>query len=444
MTNDQPYVEWFRNSAPYINAHRGRTFVIQFGGEIVSTPAFSNLVHDIALLDSLGVRLVLVHGARPQIEKRLVEKGLPLRYEQSLRVTDEATLESVKAAGGAVRLEIEALLSMGVANSPMAGARIRVASGNFVIARPLGVRDGIDFGYTGEVRRVDAESIRRHLDDGTIVLVSPIGFSPSGQIFNLSAEEIATAIAIDLHAAKLLLLTESSGLRNRQGELVRQLTLDDAKAMLSELRHTEISEDSAIVRHLSSAIHACRNGIKRTHLLDQHVDGALIGELFTRDGVGTMISADMYDYMRSATIDDVPGILELISPLEEEGYLVRRSREKLEMDIARFIVMERDGAIIACAASHPFAETSVVELACLAVHNSYRNAERGNALLDAVEKEVRSQGAERLFVLTTRSVEWFKERGFNSVSIEDLPVERQALYNYKRNSKVLVKHLPKP
>ena len=444
MTNNQPYVEWFRNSAPYINAHRGRTFVIQFGGEIVSTPVFSNLIHDIALLDSLGVRLVLVHGARPQIEKRLVEKGLPLRCEQNRRVTDDATLESVKEAGGALRLEIEALLSMGVANSPMAGARIRVASGNFVIARPLGVRDGIDFGYTGEVRRVDAESIRRHLDDGTIVLVSPIGFSPSGQIFNLSAEEIATAIAVELHAAKLLLLTETSGLRNRQGELVRQLTLDQAKSMLSELRHTEIAEDSAIVRHLWSAIHACRNGIKRVHLLDQHVDGALIGELFTRDGVGTMISADIYDYMRAATIDDVPGILELISPLEEEGYLVRRSREKLEMDIARFIVMERDGAIIACAAAHPFAETNVVELACLAVHDSYRNAERGDALLDAVEKEARSQGAERLFVLTTRSVEWFKEHGFSSVRIEDLPVERQALYNYKRNSKVLVKHLPTP
>ncbi|NIR28800.1 MAG: amino-acid N-acetyltransferase [Gammaproteobacteria bacterium] len=441
MSKQQRYVEWFRSSAPYINAHRGRTFVVQFGGEVVLDPAFPNLVHDIALLESLGIRLVLVFGVRPQVEHRLVERGSSMEYRGGRRITDEAALAAVKEAAGAVRLEIEALLSMGLANSPMAGAGIRVVSGNFVLARPIGVRDGADFGYSGEVRRVDTESLDRHLHDGDVVLVPPIGFSPTGEMFNLGAEEVATAIASSLPAAKLLLLGERAGVTDAADALVSQLTVAEATVLLARRRQQGFDAADEITRHLISAIQACQSGVQRVHLLDRRVDGALLLELFTRDGVGTMVNADPYDTMRRATIDDVGGLLGLIEPLEHEGVLVRRSREKLENEIQQFTVMERDGTVIGCAAGYPFRQEGVMELACLAVHADYAGGHRGDALLQTVEKNARAMGLNRLFVLTTRAEHWFMERGFVKARLEDLPVERQALYNYKRNSKVLIKTL---
>lgn len=432
------YVGWFRDSAPYINAHRDQIFVIQFGGEAA---ADLNLIHDIALLNSLGIRLVLVHGARPQIESRLVARGFPVDYADGLRITDARALEVVKEAVGALRVEIEALLSMGLANSPMAGLRIRVAAGNFITARPIGVRDGVDFGYTGEVRRVDRTSIRRRLDEGAIVVVSPLGYSPTGEIFNLHAEEVATAIAVELRAAKLLLLGEAATPVDTLGQPIRQLTLADAKQLLSTSCRNQWQATETSVRQLMFAIHACRHGVRRAHLLDRRVDGALLLELFTRDGIGAMLSGEPFEQTHRATIDDAGGILALIEPMEEEGLLVRRSREKLEMEIDRFLVMERDSAIIGCAAVYPFPADGVVELACLAVHPNYRNGQRGDALLQASELEARALGATQLFVLTTRATHWFLERGFRPSTIQGLPIARQAIYNYQRNSKVLIKQL---
>ena len=438
MDLERQYVHWFRNSAPYINAHRGETFVIQFGGEAVSDPTFPNLIHDLALLDSLGVRLVIVHGARPQIEAGLQTEHAALHYQNGMRITDESAMEVVKRAAGHVRFEIEALLSMGLANSPMAGARIRTTAGNFVLAKPIGIRDGVDYLHTGEVRRVDAQSINQHLALGEVVIISPVGFSPTGEMFNLAAEDVATAIAVELHASKLLLLVESGGLTRTGGDLIHELTLDDAKRQLTEQRQ---NDDQESYRHLLNAIHACRNGVRRTQIVDRRIDGALISELFTRDGIGTMVSADLYDDTRAATIDDVGGILELIEPLEEDGTLVRRSREKLETEIDRFVVMERDGAVIGCAALYPLGDDGDVELACVVVHDDYQRAGRGETLMESVERQARSGGARRLFVLTTRTIHWFREFGFETVSVDSLPVDRQALYNYQRNSKVLVKTL---
>ena len=438
MDAERQYVHWFRNSAPYINAHRGETFVIQFGGEAVSDSTFPNLIHDLALLDSLGVKLVIVHGARPQIQHGLEAVGATPRFKDGLRITDALSLEVVKRAAGHVRFEIEALLSMGLANSPMAGARIRTTSGNFVLAKPIGIRNGIDYLLTGEVRRIDTASIKQHLALDEVVIISPVGFSPTGEMFNLAAEDVATSIAVELRASKLLLLVESDGLTHTGSDLIRELTLDQAKRHLAEQRQSQEDES---YRHLFNAIHACRNGVRRTQIVDRRVDGALISELFTRDGIGTMVNADLYDDTRSATIDDVGGILELIAPLEEDGTLVRRSREKLETEIDQFVVMERDGAVIGCAALYPLDNDGDLELACVAVHDDYRKAGRGESLMDAVERQARSSGARRLFVLTTRTTHWFRELGFAAASVDDLPADRKALYNYQRNSKVLVKSL---
>lgn len=431
------FVGWFRHSSPYINAHRGHTFVIAFGGEAVADAGFAHFIHDVALLNALGVRVVLVHGARPQIEARLRERGTRMRYANGLRVTDAAALTCVKEAAGSVRVEIEALLSMGLANSPMAGARIRVASGNFITARPLGVRDGVDHEHTGEVRRVDVQGIAQALADAAVVLISPLGYSPSGEVFNLSAENVATAVAAELHADKLLHMVEGAGVLDAKKRLVRQLKPAEAQKMLAA--KGALTPD--IKRLINGAVQACRQGVRRVHLISRHTDGALLLELFTRDGIGTLISGDVYEDTRPATIDDVGGILELISPLEDDGVLVRRSRERLETEIDYFTVMERDNAIIACAALYPYIKEGCGELACLVVHPDYQDSGRGEALLAHMEHGARQQKIKRLLVLTTRTAHWFVERGFMAADIKALPVARQQLYNYQRNSKVLVKKI---
>ena len=431
------FVGCFRGSAPYINAHRGKTFVIYFGGEAVADHRFSTLVHDFALLTSLGIRLVLVHGIRPQIDARMAMRRQPVRFHAGLRVTDPLALECVKEAAGTVRVEIEALLSMGLPNSPMAGARIRVASGNFVTARPVGVRDGVDYQHTGEVRRIDSSGIRGALDRGDVVLLSAVGYSPTGEIFNLRSEEVATAAAIALKADKLILLGEEDCRSAGDDRLLRQLTTEEAQGLLGSVDGLE----SAVRPDIEAAIRACSHGVARAHYLNWQNDGALLLELFTRDGIGALISRAPFETMRRAQVGDVPGILELIVPLEQQGVLVSRSRERLESEIADYTVIERDGTVIGCVALHGFPDEGMGELACLVLHPDYRSEQRGARLLSHVEDQAVSHGYRRLFVLTTQTAHWFRERGFESADTMDLPASRQAAYNTQRNSKVLVKSL---
>ena len=442
LAEPQAFVRWFRSVAPYIHAFGGRTFVIAFGGEVVDEGQFVALAHDLNLLASLEVRLVLVHGARPQIESRLRRAKIESRYVAGLRVTDKATMEAVKEANGAIRVEIEALLSMGLVNSPMAGSDIRVASGNFVTARPLGVREGVDLQHTGEVRKVDAVGIRKRLDDGELVLLSPLGYSPTGEAFNLTLEDVAASAAIALDADKLIFLMDTVGVHNLRGELLREMTAEKARNLL---RHTQkdgainITEDERY--YLPPAIHACDHGVARTHLICRHTDGAILQELFTHEGIGTMITEMPLESMRQAEIGDVGGLLQLIEPLETEGILVKRERERLEMEIDNFFVMEHDGLIIGCAALYPFSDESQAELACMVVHPSFQGGGRGERLLHFCEEEALKRGIRSLFVLTTRTAHWFVERGFIEASVDALPPAKQQLYNYQRRSKVFIKQL---
>ncbi len=431
------FVDWFRQSSPYIHAHRGRTFVLCFGGEAIAADAFPNLVHDIALLHGLGIRLILVHGARPQIEERLALRGAQMQLaEDGLRVTDDAALACVKDAAGAVRVELEALLSMGLANSPMAGARIRVASGNFVTARPLGVIDGVDYRHTGEVRRVDTTGLTQRLDAGAIALVPPLGYSPTGEVFNLAAADVATAVAEAIGADKLIFLSEHK-VSGGRGKLPGSMIPSEVDRLLARRK----SLPDELCRILRNAAAGCRAGIGRVHLVDRHTDGVLLGELFTRDGAGTLVTAEPYEHTRDAKIDDVGGILELIAPLEAAGVLVPRPREVLETEIDRFTVVERDGTVIGCAALYPFEKEATGELACVAVHPDYRNGGRGDALLAHMESRAKAGGLTSLFVLTTRTAHWFRERGFATASPDVLPGRRRDMYNWRRGAKVFVKPL---
>ncbi|MEW6313867.1 MAG: amino-acid N-acetyltransferase [Pseudomonadota bacterium] len=431
------FVQWFRAATPYIHAFRGHTFVIAFGGEVVADGKFTALTHDLNLLASLGVRLVLVHGARPQVEEMLSARGAQDRYIDNLRITDDLALQCVKEANGRLRVEIEAQLSMGLPNSPMAGADIRVASGNFVTAKPIGVVHGVDLLHTGAVRKINAAAIRNRLDDGEIVLLSPLGYSPTGEIFNLTLEDVATSAATALAADKLVFLMNEAGVVDAEGELQRELNPVQAEALLAQ--NDRLTPDSRV--YLPCALRACRHGVGRAHLISRHDDGALLMELFTHTGVGTMVTKDALENLRQAKIDDVGGILALLEPLEADGTLVRRSRELLEMEISRFAVLERDHVIVGCAALYPFPSENAGELACLAVHPEYRNAGSGERLLHYIEARAREHGCKRLFVLTTRTAHWFVERGFQETDVAALPREKQVLYNFQRRSKIFVKGL---
>ncbi len=432
-TPGRAHIRWFRNTAPYINAHRGKTFVLMLGGAAARDANFPNIIHDIALLNSLGVRLVLIHGSRPQIEERLQRAGHGSAVHDGIRITDGDALEHVKDAAGSLRAQIEALLSMGLPNSPMAGSRIRVCSGNFITAKPIGVVDGVDFQHTGKVRRVDAEGIQRQLADGSIVLQSPLGYSPTGEIFNLSLEDIAVHTAAAIRADKLILFGAAEGIQDASGHLIRQCAVGDIAGLgISD------PEQSAL---LQTARRACLAGVERCQVISYADDCALLEELFTHDGSGTLVASDAYEQSRVAAIDDVGGILELIAPLEQEGILVKRSRELLEQEIDRFRLLERDGRIIACAALYPFPEDGCGEIACIVSHPDYRGGRRGQRLLAALEQEARRLGLARVFVLTTQTAHWFIEQGFIETSRDELPGRKQALYNLQRNSKVFFKAL---
>ncbi len=433
-------VEGFRHSVPYINTHRGKTFVIMLGGEAIEHENFSSIVNDIGLLHSLGIRLVVVYGARPQIDANLAAHHHEPLYHKNIRVTDAKTLELVKQAAGTLQLDITARLSMSLNNTPLQGAHINVVSGNFIIAQPLGVDDGVDYCHSGRIRRIDEDAIHRQLDSGAIVLMGPVAVSVTGESFNLTSEEIATQLAIKLKAEKMIGFCSSQGVTNDDGDIVSELFPNEAQARV-EAQEEKGDYNSGTVRFLRGAVKACRSGVRRCHLISYQEDGALLQELFSRDGIGTQIVMESAEQIRRATINDIGGILELIRPLEQQGILVHRSREQLEMEIDKFTIIQRDNTTIACAALYPFPEEKIGEMACVAVHPDYRSSSRGEVLLERITAQAKQSGLSKLFVLTTRSIHWFQERGFTPVDIDLLPESKKQLYNYQRKSKVLMADL---
>ena len=431
MTNQLDFIQWFRDAAPYINAHRHRTFVLMLPGQALVDENFYYIVNDIALLNSLGVRLVLVHGARPQIDAALAKESLESGFHGGLRITEHAHLSAINAAVGQLRVELEAALSAGLPNSPLQGGHIKTVSGNFVTAMPMGVIDGIDHQHTGKVRRIDGTAMSKALEQGAVVLASCLGYSLTGEIFNLSYTEVATQIAIALRADKLVAFTDSTGALDPSGEVQREMTVQDCEKLLASA--------PANADLLAACHQACSNGVARAHIIDYQINGALLSELFSRDGTGTMVYSGHYETLRQAKIEDVGGILELLEPLEEKGILVRRSRELLETEINQFRVIELDGAIIACAALYSFDQCA--EIACVAVSEKYRDHGRAASLLKALEKDAQRNGINTLFVLTTQTAHWFIEHGFKAGSVDQLPNQKQQLYNFQRNSKVFVKTL---
>lgn len=436
------FVYWLRSVAPYIHNFRHRTFVVGFPGELVQAGRLNALIQDIALLTALGIRIVVIHGCRPQVEEQLRLRGLEGRFAQGMRITDSPALECLKEASGEIRLDIEAAFSQGLPNTPMANSAIRVISGNLVSARPVGIVQGVDFQHTGLVRKIDRAAICSALDYGSVVLLSPLGFSPTGEAFNLSMEDVAVATAIALDADKLIFLTELPGMQSASGEVLSEISEANARELLASKDALQPSE--AARGYLSAALRAAEGGVERSHLVPFDTDGSLLLELFLHDGVGSMVVEETLEALREATIDDVGGILSIIRPLEDDGTLVRREPGTVERDIERFSVIEHDGVIFGCAALFPFPESSMGEMACVAVNPGAQGQGDGERLLRHIEQRARAAGLKRLFVLTTRTMHWFLKRGFVHVTPDELPAQRRGLYDKQRNSQVLMKDLSSP
>jgi amino-acid N-acetyltransferase len=436
MENPTQFVQWLRSVAPYIHAFRGKTFVLAFPGELVMAGAMPVLAQDLALLHALGIKIVIVHGSRPQVQEQLALRNVVGRFHNGVRITDTAALECAKEAAGELRLDIEAAFSQGLPNTPMAHAEIRIVSGNFVTARPMGVIDGVDLELTGITRKIAAETIHAILDTGGPVLLSPLGFSPTGEAFNLTMEDVAVNAAMALHADKLIFISETPMMVDAAGVEIRELSSHQAEAVL---KADFLPPDSAF--YLQHAIKACNSGVPRAHIVPFTTDGAALLEIFTHDGVGTMISHENLESLREATIEDVGGIIKLIEPFEADGTLVKRGRELIEREIDNFSVIEHDGVIFGCAALYPFPAEKMAEMACLIVSPEVQTQGDGERLLKHTENLARAAGFKKLFVLTTVTAHWFLKRGFIHASVDALPKDRQHMYNWQRKSQVFIKQL---
>ena len=441
------FVPWFRSVAPYIHTHRGKTFVVGIAGEAIAAGKLQHIAQDLALIQSMGVKVVLVHGFRPQVNEQLKAKGHEAKYSQGMRITDEVALDSAQEAAGQLRYEIEAAFSQGLPNTPMAGSTVRVISGNFITARPMGILDGVDFKHSGMVRKVDVAAITQTLNFGAMVLLSPFGFSPTGEAFNLTMEEVATSVAIAIQADKLLFLTEVPGIRinpdQPEGEdnpIDTELPLAAAEKLLSALPAGERPSDTAF--YLQHCVKACKGGVERSHILPFATDGALLLEIYVHDGIGTMVVDEKLESLREATPDDVGGILQLIEPFEKDGTLVKRDRTEIERDAGQYSVIEHDGVIFACAALYPYPEAKTAEMAALTVSPQSQGQGDGEKILRRIEQRARASGLQSIFVLTTRTMHWFIKRGFVQVDTDWLPEARKRKYNVDRKSQVLVKKLP--
>ena len=477
-----PFVSMFRGSANYIANHRNTLAVYHIPGELMDLPDASvlrDLMNDISLTWLLGMRIVIVVGCRHQIDKRMEYKR---EKHLGMTITDAETLRVVKEEAGYVRFEVERQLARSLrmqgaggggssrsdggsqgAGFPSAPTTTsgsgyfdgNVVSGNFYSAQPFGILDGIDFKYSGFVRRVEVDKIRQVHRSRDIILLTTLGVSPSGEVFNVNSESLAATVAGSLDASKLIFFTEKEvELRHKiHGNKIQHFRVNDSRRLLDQydvkvhkrgfvnLGHrcpTDGPSQNMLVK-LGWAMHALEQGVKRAHVISPK-HGALLQELYTRDGSGTLISRDLYDGIRQAKVEDVSMIHDLILPLIEMGTLVDRPKAVLEKTIDMYHVYTRDDLVVACGQLKLF-EDGYAELGCLVVNPQYRSRGRGDAMLGYLERMCLQKGASIVFVLSTQTMEWFVERGFDEVTVDKLPPSRQESYNHKRASKIYMKKI---
>lgn len=433
------FLTHFREAAPYIQNLSGKTLVVGISSSLLEGSTLAAIAADLRLLAGFGIRLVVVHGSRQQINRLAQAAGHTSAYHRNRRITDDDAMRYTKQACGMLHADLEAALSFKNGDSIHTAQRNRpqrIAGGNFVTARPFGVLDGIDMQHTGRVRKIDTAAVKHALDNRAIVLISPIGHSLSGRSFNLSMTDIAEAAAIALEAEKLIFITPLRGITDTEGRLISNLTVPQAQALLAQ--NAVPAEQQ---RWLHAAVNALKSRVRRCQILSGSLPGSLIGELFTRHGTGTSIAGGDFVTIRPARSRDIAGIVRLIRPLEAQGILLPRSRTYLENHIGQFSILEDDGRLCGCVALKIYPEEAAAELSCLAVAPDTRDSGHGERLLEHIIAAAAAQGINRLFALSTQTGEWFLERGFCHAPADTLPHERLAEYRQNgRASHIFVRN----
>jgi len=442
LTN--PFIQHFRLAAKFINQFNKKIFVIALGGDVINDKQFSHIAHDINLLHSLNVNIVLVHGIRPQIDHLLKLHKNKTQLVRNQRVTDKEALGHIIDTNGRIRINIESILSSSMIDSPMAGSEIKLSSGNFLTARPLGVIDGIDMQHTGQIRKVDTKAITNKLQNNEIVIVSPIGFSPIGEIFNLSYEQVAAQVARSIKANKLIYYVNDNGILNARGDLIPEMSSNKAENLIYAIENKSSPETAPYISYndfniLKSSLYAIKNKIEKVHLINRHINGSLIEELYTDKGSGTILTEFPLEIIRQATSKDTKRIHQLIEPLGQKEVLVHKALDQIEGDILNFYVIEHNHNLIGCVALYPYEK--MIEVGCFAIDSNYQNQGYGSKLLKFCEKEVQKLNGNSIFILTTQSEHWFLEKGFQLNNKDLIPSAREKNYEVERNSKFFTKKL---
>ena len=441
--NQNNFVEQFREASKYINEFSMQTFVIAFSGDIIHDNQLENIVQDINLLQSLNIRIVVVYGIRPQINFLINDKNSN-SLVRNIRVTDQNILAKVIDINGRNKVTIESALSSKKLDLSSGVKDNKVTSGNFITARPLGVIDGVDMQFTGQIRRIDDVSIKNKLNDKEIVLISPLGFSPIGDVFNLSYEQTAAHVSSAIKADKLIYYMNHNGIFNIKGELISELTTEKTKNLIASVEKKSSPEKApnisiADFNILKSSMYAIKHNVPKVHLINRNIDGSIIEELFTEKGSGTIFTEYPLELIRQAEIKDIEKIHRLISPLGSKGILINRAKEHIERDIKNFHVIEHNHNLIGCTALYQY--NLMGEIACFAIDSDYQNKGYGNKLLRFCEKYAKKIGLSKIFLFTTQSEHWFLEKNFILGDKNDMPVKRKKLYHPKRNAKYFTKKL---
>ena len=439
-TAQSSFIQNFRLSAKYINLFNQNIFVIALSGYVFNEDQFVKIAQDINILHSLKIKVILVYGARPQVESILVKNKIPVRLLKNMRVTSSAALKHVIEVNGAIRNKIEATLS--TIKSVSEG--MRLSSGNFLTAMPVGIIDGIDMESTGKIRGVDVEAIKNKLNHHEIVIVSPIGYSPIGQIFNLSYEQTAANIAAAINADKLIYYVDANGILNERGELIPELTSEKAHKLISHIEEKPSPESAQNLSYddfniLKSSVFAIKNKIKKVHLINRHIDGSLIEELFTEKGSGTILTEFALENFRKATEGDLKDIYRILFPLEKRKIFIERDLTQIKGMINQFYILEHDKKFVGCVSLNSFKES--LELASFSIEPKYQRLGFGKKLLKFCELEAKKLKYDEIFILTTQSEHWFAENGFKEKSKELMPTFKKKTYQSERNSKYLTKKL---
>jgi len=414
----------------YIPRFREKTFVIAVDGAIVTDDNFPNLLLDIAVLRSLNIRTVLVHGAALQIASLAAERGMTPSNLDGAGITDAATLQISLTAANRLTHEILEGLS---AND------LRAASTNAVIAHPLGIVGGVDHQFTGKVERIDTEMLQGLLQQGIVPVVPPLGFDGDGKTFRVNSDAIAFSLATQLRAVKLVYITSSDGLF-RQDRLLRQVAVGELQAMLQQ-HPSELRPETLYKARY--AVAACEHGVPRVHIINGKVDEALLAEVFSNEGIGTLVYANEYTQIRRALKKDIGVLFNLTKAPMAASELVKRSRAGIERQVSDYYLFEIDRNPVGCVALHVYPEQNKGELAFLFVNPSHENQGIGSKLVQYVESRARELGLAELFTLSTQAFTWFQNKaGFVEASPDDLPPIRRERYDASgRNSKVLIKRL---